>query len=786
MPKDLLIISLMYVPIALLALILSIEVYSRNRASKKSKLAALLMFAVFSFYIGEYVRALLPIEYSFSILTNWTAPSIILAMSFSTHFYSLFVKLHEKMNKYLFYAICYFPFIAILYILQTGKVVYIFNAVEKQGPWNKFVVEPDGYYTLLAIVTIYSISYLCLLFFAWKKSATKKTKMRYNMLIIGCVILCVWIILFGIVFEAMHWNEHTPPFFFIYGSFFWMIFIRIAMVKYDFLSSDETKYRIVFESSPLGILLLDRNAVVLEANATAHQIFGVSQLTGVTFTKWLSDDAREAFLAGYKNNFDNQKPYHNVEAQLLMKNGNKPVLSVESEFIESEDDLIQFVMIRDVTELKRAERQMQYMAYHDALTGLANSSKLEQSFHESVSTDPKYPIGVMLLDLDRFKQINDALGHDMGDELLQHVAMILTELMNGKGMVARLGGDEFIILFSSPMGVDKSIRLGQQIVKKLGEPILLGERELYVTTSAGISFYPQDGENIQTLIKNADNAMYAAKSQGKNQLCIFDASMSESAVEKLTLANELWKAMDRQELTLHYQPQLDIGKQEVTGVEALLRWNSPLYGSISPARFIPIAEENGLIVKLGEWVLLEACKQTKLWVDQGYKGKVSVNVSTKQFMLPDFAELVLDTLKRTGLPANQLCLEMTESTALQNLKHTHELLSRLTQTGITIALDDFGTGYSSLSVLNSLPFEQIKIDRSFVHNILDHPKERAIVQAIIHLTHSFEGFIVAEGVENKEQQAILKELGCDIIQGFYFVRPAAADQVEAYLDLTKS
>ncbi|MCR2806388.1 putative bifunctional diguanylate cyclase/phosphodiesterase [Paenibacillus soyae] len=786
MTKDLLIISLMYVPGAFLALFLAIEVFVRNKADNKTRLASLLMFTHFLFFIGEYVRALLPLEYSHKLLYIWTGPAIVLAMCFGNHFHSMFLKPNERNRSYILNAAGYLPFLLVLFIIITDRTRYIFPSVEKVGPWNKFVPDPAGYSILIAAIAAYTLANTFILYKAFKKATTDKIKKRNRVLFIGSSVLSVWVVLFGIVFEVLGWNRGTPTFFFAFGTLLWMIAIRICMLKYDFLSTDERKYRIVFESSPLGILLMDRNAVVLEANAVAHRMFGVQGLNGLSVTGWLSDDTKEAFMDIYTSNFDRRKPYHNEEFDIHVKRGHTYILAVESEFIETEDGVIQFIMTRDVTELKRAEEQIVHMAYHDALTGLGNRRKLEQTFNELAgSASRSGPIGVLLLDLDRFKPINDALGHETGDQVLQATARLLTEIVDGQGMVARHGGDEFIVLLSGYANPTDAIAAGEQIVQRLSESMTIGERELRITTSAGICFYPQDGKDIHTLTKHADCAMYAAKLQGKNRLRRFDASMSSAALDMLTLESELWKALERNEIELYYQPLLQVAKQQALGVEALLRWKSPRYGLISPDRFIPIAEENGFIVKLGEWVLQEASRQCKRWMERGYEGSISVNVSSKQLMLANFAGCVLRILEESGLPSDRLCLEVTESTALLDVDHTREQLSLLTEQGVTIALDDFGKGFSSLSVLNELPFEQIKVDRSFIQHILDRPKNLATVKAIIQLAHSFGGVTVAEGIETPEQLELLKQLHCDYIQGYYFARPQPASEAERYLGLER-
>ncbi|HSO07114.1 MAG TPA: EAL domain-containing protein [Pelomicrobium sp.] len=439
--------------------------------------------------------------------------------------------------------------------------------------------------------------------------------------------------------------------------------------------------------------------------------------------------------------------------------------------------------IVDITQRKRAEARIEHLATRDALTGLPNrlllNDRLAQYIHTSRRSNQSF--AVLFIDLDRFKTINDSLGHDVGDELLREVATRLESCMRKEDTLARLGGDEFVVALHGIRNASDAAQVAQKVLKRLHQPYALPGRTLSSSCSVGIAIYPYDGEDIATLMKNADTAMYHAKDRGRNNYQFFSADMTAKALERLTVENDLRRAIERGEFTLHFQPQVNVRSGEVDGAEALVRWQHPERGLISPHRFIAVAEETGLIAPLGEWVLQAACEQAQTWQRAGYpRVKVAVNLSVGQFLKHgDLVRAVNRILAHTGLDPACLELEITESLLLSNVEEHVLTLQKLGKIGTPLSVDDFGTGYSSLSYLKRLPIDVLKIDRTFVRDLETDPDDAAIVSAIMALARSLKLKVVAEGVETLGQLDALKRLDCDWYQGFLFSKPLAAEEFEA-------
>ena len=441
---------------------------------------------------------------------------------------------------------------------------------------------------------------------------------------------------------------------------------------------------------------------------------------------------------------------------------------------------------RDVTEQKRVEEQIRHMAHHDALTELPNRALLHDRIGQAIAQSQRsHRVAALLfIDLDRFKNVNDSLGHQVGDGLLRTVAEQLVACTRGTDTVARIGGDEFVVVLTDLNQAEDAGHVAQKALEALSQTFKIDSHELHITPSIGICIYPHDGEDIETLMRNADTAMYHAKEKGRNNYQFFTQQMNVAAHQRLLLENDLRRALEREEFILYYQPQLDLGTGDIVGFEALIRWPHPQRGMVAPSEFIPVAEETGLINPIGEWVLREACSQASSWQGAGYpRLQASVNCSAQQFRLEGIVDTVARTLQQTGLPASCLELELTESVIIE---HTEQVIVRfeaLDGMGVQLSIDDFGTGYSSLSYLKRFPIHELKIDQSFVRDISTDPDDAAIVSAIIAIAHSLGLEVVAEGVETAEQLAFLKSLGCDRAQGYYFSRPLPA---EAFLKLLRS
>ena len=436
-------------------------------------------------------------------------------------------------------------------------------------------------------------------------------------------------------------------------------------------------------------------------------------------------------------------------------------------------------------ERKRYQEQIEFHANYDALTGLPNRNLLHDRLKQSVFAQ-RYvrSIGVVFLDIDHFKFVNDSLGHNTGDKLLRCVAERLTEALRDGDTVARLGGDEFILILNDQPGEEIIFRAMQRIMSSIAKPIKVDGHELLVTCSAGISLYPQDGPDVDTLLKHADAAMYRAKDSGRNNFQFYTAEMNQHVNERLKTENSLRRALERREFELYYQPRIDVRSGVTVGCEALLRWRHPERGLLLPERFIALAEETGLIVPIGEWVMKTACTQAQAW----QKGRssplsVSVNLSSRQFKQEALAGAIGTALRESGLDPRLLEMELTESLVMHDTDAAIRMLSRLREIGVELSVDDFGTGYSSLSYLTRLPISALKIDQSFVHDIKagGASGEGIVAQAIISLGHNLKLKVIAEGVETEAQFEFLKKHGCDEVQGFHFGRPMPAQEFERFL-----
>jgi diguanylate cyclase (GGDEF)-like protein/PAS domain S-box-containing protein len=435
---------------------------------------------------------------------------------------------------------------------------------------------------------------------------------------------------------------------------------------------------------------------------------------------------------------------------------------------------------RDITDRKVAEEQVQFLAFYDALTGLPNRRLLQDRLNQALASArrQKNKLGLLFLDLDRFKDINDSLGHSVGDLLLQEVAERLKAWGREQDTVARLGGDEFLIALTNVKDTPDAAVAAERLMEAMTAEFVIQGHSLNVSCSIGISIFPEHGADCETLIKNADAAMYSAKAVGRNNFRFFTEDMNAQAVERLTLESGLRSALAQEQLFLMYQPQMDIATGRITGLEALLRWQHPELGLVPPDRFIRIAENIGLIVPIGEWVLRTACSQARKWQDEGIPAvSVAVNVSAVQFRQEGFGEVIRKVLHETGLPPQLLELELTESLLLANADVTFSVLQELKDMGVTLAIDDFGTGYSSFSYLRQFQISKLKIDRLFIRDVTLNPNDGAITTAIIGMAKSLNIKVIAEGVENEEQMAFLRAHQCDEIQGYYFSKPLAVDKV---------
>jgi diguanylate cyclase (GGDEF)-like protein len=440
--------------------------------------------------------------------------------------------------------------------------------------------------------------------------------------------------------------------------------------------------------------------------------------------------------------------------------------------------------VQDITESKRHEAQLGYLATHDSLTGLPNRILLTDRLRQATAYAQRQQrrVAVVFVDLDRFKFINDSLGHAIGDKVLQAIAKRLRECVRESDTVARLGGDEFVLVLNDQNTDDVLFQTVKRIVPSVARPLALADHEIAITCSLGIAIYPQDGADADTLLRHADIAMYRAKTEGRDRFEFFTAEMTTAIAKRVAMESGMRHALERGEFRLHYQPQVDLATGAIVGVEALIRWQHPEYGMVPPGDFIPLAEETGLISPIGEWVLRAACAQAKAWHEQGLPPlPIAVNLSARQFAHPHAVEIVAGILRETGLPPRYLELELTESVSMDHPEKTIVLLRRFREMGVRVTIDDFGTGYSNLNYLKHFPVDRLKLDRSFTHGMARDPHDLAICRAVIAMAHSLGMRVIAEGVETPAQLALLHGAGSDEIQGYLFSRPLEADALAVLL-----
>ena len=543
----------------------------------------------------------------------------------------------------------------------------------------------------------------------------------------------------------------------------------------------------MFMHSPVGVIFTDDAHRVLSVNPATGQITGYEpcELIGHTVFGLINQALPETPESLHEQIA--QRGSWSGELEVNRKTGENIPVSVRATRVDDRHASAptnHIWILADITERHQAEARMRHIAQHDALTGLPNRLALLMRLAQLLPDARRHQwiMAVMFIDLDRFKIINDTLGHQVGDEMLREVACRLSAVVRETDYVARLGGDEFVVILPAiTMPADAAI-IANKIIATLSLPIQVEGHELHTSPSIGISIFPDDGTDGDSILKNADTAMYHAKAAGRNNFQFFAAEMNRIASERLNIERKLRHAIARNELTLFFQPQFAAGSSEPTGVEALLRWLHPSDGMIAPDRFIPVAEETGIIVEIGEWVLLNACRQMMHWISAGLPPlRVAVNVSARQLRRRDFRETVAGVLAESGLPPELLELEITESAVMENPQEAIVILQSLGRMGVTLAIDDFGTGYSSLAYLKLFPIDRLKIDRSFVADIEYDLNDRAIAFGTIALAHSLGLEVIAEGVETDDQLDLLRSNDCDEVQGYLFSKPLNSAAAFAFL-----
>jgi diguanylate cyclase (GGDEF)-like protein/PAS domain S-box-containing protein len=553
------------------------------------------------------------------------------------------------------------------------------------------------------------------------------------------------------------------------------------------LEQREQRFRALVEKSWSGVALLNADLAFSYAGASTERLLGYSEqeLITTSFVSYVHPRDRQAAREQFVELASKPNEEANAELRFLHKNGTWVWLEVSGQNLLRDATVGAIVLnYRDITQRKATEKQLEYQAYYDALTGLPNRLLFRDRIVNAIAQARRHRrgIAVMYLDLDHFKLVNDGLGHSVGDALLSEVAARLQGSVRASDTISRLGGDEFTILITDTSSSEAVFGVARKILSSLSRPFRVSGHELFVTTSIGISMFPSDGDDVETLLKCADSAMYRAKELGRNQAQLFTSSMNERYVRRLALEQSLHHAMERNELDVYYQPIYDRLKRRVVGLEALIRWNHPTKGIVLPAEFIHLAEETGLIVPIGQWVINKAFGQLREWHDAGLSDLyVSVNISAPQLQQANIVENLLAALEEHELAPESVMLEITESVAVQNIDLTMQVLREIKRRGVGIAIDDFGTGQSSLVYLKQFPIDTIKIDQAFVRDVTADDSAAAIVSYIINLAHTLHLNVVAEGVETEEQYSFLRLNACDQMQGFLFSRALPAANASDYV-----
>lgn len=768
----------LYMAPVLLIFYMAVEIFIRGR-SLVNRLSSALFFSLSLLLMGSFLTTVFPGQYV-TTLTIWLKllPAFLL-LGFALHLTIVITNRYDEWSKRKVLLISYLPTLSFLFLLVPSKYIFVDTIV--RGEWTYGNPSPAIF---LIIITTSVYSTVCCTYFLAaglryvnRTKMTQKAKQIRSIMHAACIggsfsIVISFFNRFLIFSDQVSYPEPS-----ILGILYFAIKIRYTMSKYEFLPSIERKYKILFEMSPSAILLLNEKGKVIEANPAAQKLFRTPRSSFIHMTS-------EQLFKPYIGAAMPQANRDELKVTMLPISEER-IVKIEKEKIETGGENFEYLLLWDITDSVQAEENITFMAYHDPLTGLGNRRKFQETLADLLqeSQGRQEITAVILIDLDRFKQVNDTKGHHVGDLLLQYVADILRVQRGRAELIARLGGDEFVLLLKGIREEPEVTEICNAIMNGFMQPFIHEEATYHITASMGICLASGEVCNPQLLLQHADLAMYDAKRNGRNRISFFTVLLKNEQERRHSLEERMREALIEERFTLYFQPQINLQSGKVWGVEALIRWVDVDGAMINPCEFIPLAEETGLIVPLGKWVLREACERGKCWLDQGFPEiPISVNVSNVELLNLQWFANVEEVLTTTGFPARLLHLELTESTISSKEPCIQEVYGKLLGIGICLAIDDFGTGYSTFSAMHAIRFQLFKIDRSIINDITKTHISREIVKAMIAMAHSLEQRVIAEGVETFEQEQILKELGCDIVQGYYYSRPLPEQQLISWYE----
>jgi len=684
------------------------------------------------------------------------------------------------------YVPIYLPSFVMVY-LHVGKLAFIKDFIHTTFGWT-YIYKKDLCLILInnIHIAVYILATLVLLYRSYRKSADIIYRRQIRVIFMTIVISVVAFFLITYVPVLFH----IQPFSYLDLIIvqIWVLGLSYAIIRYGFMViSPETAASSIIKTMADGLLLTDRAGVIVSVNPSLFRL-----LQGETKTI-VGNPVESIFPAAFtKQHFKSLLVSGNIvqdmETSVSSTDGNEICVSLSASAVTDKwgRKTGYVVILHDISERKRTEKQLQHMATHDTLTNLPNRTIVNDRLRNAISRAKRHKqiVGLLLIDVDKFKNINDTFGHDAGDKILKQVAAGLNQSIRDYDTVARMGGDEFIIILSDLKDRKDCDVVIERIRSSFSRPKEIGKQRVIVTLSIGVSICPDHAENIEDLMKFADLALYRVKASGRNDFQLYSPEFDAEARKNIHMEQELGAAITHSQLELYYQPIYATFSGKLMSVEALLRWNHPRLGLIGPMDFISLAERSGLIVPIGEWVLNQACRQQKKWIQLGFKGiPVTVNISARQFQDPQLISKIEGAVRDSGIGPQLLELELTETTAMLDIERTIEIVKKLKESGISIIIDDFGSGYSSMAWLKQLNVRAIKIDRFFIQNIAHDPYDAAIVKAVVSMAHSIGIQVVAEGIETVEQLDALKsmrwdvstKLSCDWVQGYLFSKPVAAD-----------